>query len=68
MQPLAQALDREYVPSSGCMRGQHRAQCETNEPRLVAVGENLHAMRKAIRAAIGRQLGRQTGRPSRHLG
>ena len=34
------------------MRGQHRAQGETNEPRLVAVGENLHAMRVAIREAI----------------
>jgi hypothetical protein len=34
------------------MRGQHRAQCETNEPRLVAVGENLLAMRVAIREAI----------------
>ena len=52
MQPLAQTLDHQHVPSNGCMRGQHRAQCETNEPRLVAVGENLHAMRVAIREAI----------------
>ena len=52
MQPLAQTLDHQHVPSNGCMRGQHRAQCETNEPRLVAVGENLQAMRVAIREAI----------------